>query len=609
MELEYRQNPQLVLRGVVTSLFCLAIVGCTGVRAPIASVLSWNTPAPVSYGTALSSTQLNATADVPGTFDYSPDLGNIPSAGSHVLSVTFTPANTADYTIATASVVLIVNQSTPVLTWPPPSGIVYGTSLSTTQLNATASVPGTFSYSPLAGTFLHVGAHTLSVTFTPTDGGDYADTSGSVAISVGQATPRIEWVPNYPIAAGVPVGPAQLNAAALDPGSSTAVAGSFLYTPAPGAIFRSPGPEDLSVTFTPMDSVDYSRADARITMPVSSFGIAAWGDSLTQAAYPTDLAKLILLPVVNLGICGQTSTEIGVREGGIPSFISVTGEVIPANGSVNVTFQAGYAPLTEFGPSEPIPGSILGVHGVVSFASGIYTFTPTVGGNAVNAPGTLRFVVDTPFADYLPIFWEGRNNIFPVSKVLSDLAAQVATVPSDQTYLVMSVINSNNPSEQAGGSGYDQIVDLNAQLAYIYGPHYLDIRRVLVENYDPTQATDVSDFNRDEPPTSLRSVLENTTLGVAIGPADTLLTLTSTKGIVVGGILTIDTGESAENVLINGVQGDAVTVQRNFGGLNVSHPAGAPITETDYLHLNANGYQIVANAVATFLAPYKIPVK
>ena len=42
---------------------------------------------------------------------------------------------------------------TPVITWPTPAAITYGTPLSTTQLNATASyngktVPGTFSYSP-----------------------------------------------------------------------------------------------------------------------------------------------------------------------------------------------------------------------------------------------------------------------------------------------------------------------------------------------------------------------------------------------------------------------------------------------------------------------------
>ena len=45
-----------------------------------------------------------------------------------------------------------VNKATPVITWATPAAITYGTTLSSTQLNATASVPGTFVYSPAAGT-------------------------------------------------------------------------------------------------------------------------------------------------------------------------------------------------------------------------------------------------------------------------------------------------------------------------------------------------------------------------------------------------------------------------------------------------------------------------
>ena len=68
----------------------------------------------------------------------------------------------------------------PTITWPTPAGITYGTALSATQLNATASVPGTFSYSPAAGTVLQAGqAQALSVTFTPTDAVSYTTAAGS----------------------------------------------------------------------------------------------------------------------------------------------------------------------------------------------------------------------------------------------------------------------------------------------------------------------------------------------------------------------------------------------------------------------------------------------
>jgi hypothetical protein len=76
-------------------------------------VVSWNTPASVRYGTALTSAQLNATATIPGTFAYSPVAGAILDAGSQSLSVTFTPTDTADYSTSTATVTLMVNQATP----------------------------------------------------------------------------------------------------------------------------------------------------------------------------------------------------------------------------------------------------------------------------------------------------------------------------------------------------------------------------------------------------------------------------------------------------------------------------------------------------------------
>jgi MBG domain (YGX type)/Bacterial Ig-like domain (group 3) len=74
---------------------------------------------------------------------------------------------------------------TPVITWPAPADIVYGTALGSTQLNATANVPGTFAYTPAAGTVRHAGTgQTLSLTFTPSDLTHYDVTTASVAITV-----------------------------------------------------------------------------------------------------------------------------------------------------------------------------------------------------------------------------------------------------------------------------------------------------------------------------------------------------------------------------------------------------------------------------------------
>jgi len=101
--------------------------------------VNWGPPAAITYGTALSATQLNATSTV-GTFNYSPAAGTMLGAGQQTLTTTFTPTDTADYTVATASVTVTVSKATPAITWGPPTAITYGTALSATQLNATSTV-------------------------------------------------------------------------------------------------------------------------------------------------------------------------------------------------------------------------------------------------------------------------------------------------------------------------------------------------------------------------------------------------------------------------------------------------------------------------------------
>ncbi len=82
------------------------------------------------------------------------------TAGTHTLSVTFSPTDGTDYTTATKTVSIVVSQAATTVTWANPSAITYGTALGAAQLNATASVPGTFVYNPTAGTVLAAGAHT-----------------------------------------------------------------------------------------------------------------------------------------------------------------------------------------------------------------------------------------------------------------------------------------------------------------------------------------------------------------------------------------------------------------------------------------------------------------
>ena len=106
-------------------------------------------------------------------------------AGSYPITCGAGTLAAADYTFGFVDGSLLVGKISPLITWPAPAPITYGTALATTQLNATADVEGTFAYSPAPGTVLHSGtAQVLALTFTPTDTTNYSGASATVTIDV-----------------------------------------------------------------------------------------------------------------------------------------------------------------------------------------------------------------------------------------------------------------------------------------------------------------------------------------------------------------------------------------------------------------------------------------
>ncbi|MGA2351413.1 MAG: MBG domain-containing protein, partial [Terracidiphilus sp.] len=193
------------------------------IRAVIPStpqVIVWNSPTPITYGTALSPTQLNAQVNnlnnqlvtcplstapdptVPGTCTYTPATGVL-AAGPQVLTVTFTPsaAYSTTYAPVQNSVILNVNQAIPVVTWSKPAAIADTTKLTTaSQLNAVITDPltglalaGTSVYTNAAGAVLTSGVSTLNagnqlltVTFTPASAiaANYTTATATVSLTV-----------------------------------------------------------------------------------------------------------------------------------------------------------------------------------------------------------------------------------------------------------------------------------------------------------------------------------------------------------------------------------------------------------------------------------------
>jgi YVTN family beta-propeller protein len=152
--------------------------------APGQQIIAFDTKPPASpaFGSTYTVSATGGGSGNPVTFSI--DSSATPVCSISGSTVTFNHAgsciidanqagNAAYQPAQQAQQAITVPQQTPVLTLRQPAVIYDGTALSGTQLDATASVPGTFTYSPAAGAVLAIGTHTLTATFTPTDTTDY----------------------------------------------------------------------------------------------------------------------------------------------------------------------------------------------------------------------------------------------------------------------------------------------------------------------------------------------------------------------------------------------------------------------------------------------------
>jgi len=246
--------------------------------------ISWPIPDAITYGVRLGGNQLNARVSAPGTLTYTPGPGALLAAGEHTISVNYTPDPTTNYLPTSSEVVLAVAKSTPSVMWPAPERIRHGTALNRVQLNATASVPGTFTYTPRRGEVLPPGTHTLSATFMPADSFNYTVVEATVELEVSEISPTtITWPDPAPIPYGTQLGPEQLNATASVPGA-------FVYSPGAGCVL-APGKYTLAVSFTPEDTEWFEESHATVNLLVEKTpAIASHSPTATKSPLLPDRA-------------------------------------------------------------------------------------------------------------------------------------------------------------------------------------------------------------------------------------------------------------------------------------------------------------------------------
>ena len=102
------------------------------------------------------------------------------------------PGEVGDFIGAQMAAQNLGNRITPLISWPTPASIVYGTALTGTQLNATAAangapVAGSFTYTPSPGTILQAGTRTVQVLFTPDDAATFGTQTMTMSITVDKA--------------------------------------------------------------------------------------------------------------------------------------------------------------------------------------------------------------------------------------------------------------------------------------------------------------------------------------------------------------------------------------------------------------------------------------
>ena len=274
--------------------------------------LTWATPAAITYGTALSGTQLDAASGgVAGSFVYAPALGTVLGVGVQTLKATFTPTDTTDYTTGTVQVSLTVNKANSTTGEALTAGTnpsSYGASLTftaTVTTGATGSVSfylqaGAASCSSLGASTL-VGAQTLS-------GGSAAVTTSTLAVGSDTVLACYSGDSNYNSSGGAVV-------QSVTETTTTAVA----PTPVSIALGSSTVTQSLTATVsaatgTPAGTVTFEVGGVMVGTAPLSGGTAMWnGIAPTTAngfAVGHDTVTAIYTPATGSGFITSTGTQL-----------------------------------------------------------------------------------------------------------------------------------------------------------------------------------------------------------------------------------------------------------------------------------------------------------
>ncbi len=326
-----------------------------------------STAADPTFTYHITSGSLVSRLGVADTFSGSLTRANLGTntAGTYAIT-TGTLALSSNYSLTVVPATLTISSKTvPSICWSAPAAITYGTAISATELNALArtdcatssDVAGTFVYLPASGAVLTPGTHSITVTFTPTDGTTYDGNTETVSIVVNakpitvtaEAKTKVFGATDPALTYTVPVG---------------ALVGSDTLT---GALARAAGSNVGTYAINAGTLTDANNPRYVITFSAANFSITE--KSLTISADNKSITS-----------GGATPTF---------TFTSGAGELVGSDalGSVTFTFSG-----SGYGPSSTAPtaaGTFINTPSAATFTSGLstnYLITYTAGTYAITAP-------------------------------------------------------------------------------------------------------------------------------------------------------------------------------------------------------------------------------
>ena len=272
------------------------------------AAVTWATPAPITAGTPLSSTQLDAVGNTAGTYVYTPSAGTVLSPGSTTLSVTFTPTDQVNYPgTATATVTQVVTGAT--------SATLTLTNLAQTYTGSPLSVAESTSPSGLS----------VNVTYTGTSGTTYATSSipptnaGSYTV-VGTITD-----PNYTGSTTQTL----VISKATAPVTLTNLAQTYTGSPLPVTVTTTPTGLTVNVTYTGTSGTTYTTSSTPPTAP----GTYTVVGTITDPNYTGSTTQTL---VISKATAPVTLTNLAQTYTGSPLPVTVT--TTPTGLTVNVTY-------------------------------------------------------------------------------------------------------------------------------------------------------------------------------------------------------------------------------------------------------------------------------